>query len=109
MRASNYRTFAGGALLTMSEITLKVNYAVGAYNQLLPLIRKNRYVTVTFFDGSSISLYCIVASFTPEEVQTNEKPTDTLVLTPSNLTTSDPPAEVGIVYATVAATTTVAP
>jgi hypothetical protein len=109
MRANNYRTFSGGALMTMSEMTLKVNYAVGAYTQLLPLIRKNRYVTITFFDGSSISLYCIITSFTPEELQTNEKPTATLVLTPSNLTTSDPPGETGPVYATVSATTTVAP
>lgn len=109
MRANNYRTFSGGALMTMTEMSIKVNYAVGAYTQLLPLIRKNRYVTITFFDGSSISLYCIIASFTPDEVNTNEKPTATLVLTPSNLTTADPPVETGPVYATVAATTTVAP
>ena len=109
MRNNNYRTFLGGSLMTMTEMSLKVNYAVGAYDQLKPLIRKNRYVTITFFDGSSISLYCIVTSFTPEELQINEKPTATLVLTPSNLTTADPPVESAFVYATVSATTTVAP
>jgi len=109
MRSVNYRTFQGGALMTLSEMTVKVNYAVGAFSLLLPFIRQNRYVTITFFDGSSISLYCIITSFTPEETQTNEKPTATLVLTPSMLTTSDPPTATGITYATVAATTTVAP
>lgn len=109
MRANNYRTFAGGSLITMTEMTLKVHYAVGAYTQILAILRQNKYVTVTFFDGSSISLYCIITSFTPDEHQTNEKPTATLVLTPSNRTTSDPPAEIGPVYATVAATTTIAP
>lgn len=106
MRNANYRTFAGGSLITMTEMSIKVHYAVGAYSQLLPLLRKNRFVTITFFDGSTLGLYCIITSFTPDDSTTNDKPVATLVLTPSNLTTSDPPAEIGPVYATGTTTTT---
>ena len=108
MRNANYRTFLGGALITAEEWSVKVHYAVGAYAQLLPLLRKNRYVTITFFDGSTLGLYCIIQSFTPDDSTTNDKPVATLVLKPANLTTSDPPAETGPVYAT-GTTTTVAP
>ena len=108
MRSANWRTFAGGSLITMSEISVKVHYSVGAYAQLQPLIRRNRFVTITFFDGSTLGLYCIIKSFVPDELTTNEKPVATLVLVPSMLTTSNPPAEVGVVYAT-GTTTTVAP
>jgi len=108
MRASNYRTFLGGSLLTMTEMTLKVHYGVAVYTQILPILRQNRLVTIRFFDGSTVSVYCIITSFTPEELQINEKPTATLVLTPSNMSTSNPPGEIGIVYAT-GTTTTVAP
>lgn len=108
MRNGNWRTFAGGALLTATEINLTVHYAVGAYAQLAPFLRRNRFVTIFMPDGSIISLYAIVTSFTPSEHTINEKPTATLVLTPSNLTTSNPPGELGPVYVS-GTTTTVAP
>jgi len=106
MRNGNWRTFQGGALLTATELNIKCHYAPGAVPQIIPLLRQNRFITVTYPDGATISLYCIVQSFVPDEHTINEKPTATLVLRPSNLTTSNPPAEVGPVYATGTTTTT---
>jgi len=109
MRTNNWRGFMGGALLTATDMTIKVHYAPGMYEQVLPLLRRNRAIRVYFPDGAQILVYCIVQSFVPDEHQTNEKPTATLVLKPSNLTTSNPPAEVGPAYSTSTAPTTIAP
>lgn len=108
MRNANWRTFAGGALLTATEVNVKVHYAPGALEQVRPILRSNRFITLTMPDGATISFYAIVQSFVPDEHTINEKPTATLILIPSNLTTSNPPAEIGPVYAT-GTTTTVAP
>ena len=108
MRNSNWRTFSGGALLTATEVNVKVFYAPGALEQMRPILRSNRFITLTMPDGAIITFYAIVQSFVPDEHTVNEKPTATLVLIPSNLTTSNPPSEMGPVYAT-GTTTTVAP
>lgn len=108
MLNSNYRTFLGGALMTYGDISLTVNYAVGAYDQVKALIRKNRVITIRMPDGSSVIGYCIIQGFEPSELVINERPTATLTLKPSNLTTSNPPAEIGFVI-TTGTTTTVAP
>jgi hypothetical protein len=108
MRTNNWRGFLGGALLTATEMSVKVHYAPGAIEQLVPILRTNRAIRVIFPDGANVLVYCIVQSFVPDEHTTNEKPTATLTLRPSNLTTSNPPAEIGPVYAT-GTTTTVAP
>jgi hypothetical protein len=108
MRNSNWRTFAGGALLTATEVNVKVHYAPSGWEQLRPLLRSNRFITLTMPDGATISFYAIVQSFVPDEHTINEQPTATLILIPSNLTTSNPPTEIGPIYAT-GTTTTVAP
>jgi len=108
MRNSNWRTFAGGALLTATEVNVKVHYAPGALEQMRPILRSNRFITLTMPDGATISFYAIVQSFVPDEHTINEQPTATLILIPSNLTTSNPPSETGPIYAT-GTTTTVAP
>jgi hypothetical protein len=108
MLNSNWRTFLGGALLTMGDISVTVHYAVGAFDQIKAVARQNRAVTVRFRDGSSLLVYCIVQGLEPSALTINEKPTATLTLKPSNLTTSNPPAEFGYVY-TTGTTTTVAP
>lgn len=108
MRSANYRTFAGGALLTGGDIQIKVHYATGAYSQIIPLLRQNRFVTQIFPDGSRLSCYCIIQSFVPEELTINERPTATLTLKPSFRSTSNPPSEV-VPVLTTGTTTTVAP
>ncbi len=108
MLNNNWRTFLGGALLTMGDISLTVHYSVAAFDQIKNILRLNRAVTVTFPDGSSLLTYCIIQGFEPSALTINEKPTATLTLKPSNLTTSNPPAEFGYLY-TTGTTTTVAP
>lgn len=109
MRTNNWRGFLGGALLTATDMTLKVHYAPGAIAQMTALLRQNRAVKVYFPDGAQILVYCIIQSFVPDEHQINEKPTATLVLKPSSRTTSNPPSEVGPAYSTSSAPTTIAP
>ena len=106
MRSANYRTFAGGALLMGGDVQVKVHYATGAYSQIIPLLRQNRYVEQIFPDGTRIGVYCIVQSFVPEELTMNERPTATLTLKPSFRSTSNPPAEVAPVITTGTTTTT---
>jgi hypothetical protein len=109
MRTNNWRSFMGGALLTATEVQAKVAYAPTALPQVIPILRQNRFCRVYYPDGAVVSFYAIVMSFVPDEHQTNERPEATLVLRPSNLTTSNPPAEVGPIFITSAAPTTVAP
>jgi hypothetical protein len=108
MLTNNYRTFLGGALMTYGDIQLTVNYAVGVYDQMRSFIRRNRVVTIIMPDGTRLIGYCIVQGFEPSELTINERPTATLTLKPSNLTTSNPPSEVAFVL-TTGTTTTVAP
>lgn len=108
MLNNNYRTFLGGALMQYGDISLTVHYAVGAFDQMRSFIRRNRVVTITMPDGTRIIGYCIVQGFEPSELVINERPTATLTLKPSNLTTSNPPAEIAFVL-TTGTTTTVAP
>jgi hypothetical protein len=108
MLNNNWRTFLGGALLTMGDISITVHYSVAAFDQIKNILRQNRVVTVRFPDGSSLLTYCIIQGFEPSALTINEKPTATLTLKPSNLTTSNPPGEFGYTY-TTGTTTTVAP
>jgi hypothetical protein len=108
MQTNNWRSFSGGALLSLGDISLTVHYAVGAFDQIKNILRQNKYCTIRFPDGSVLGTYCIIQSFSPEELTINEKPTASLTLKPSNRTTSNPPSEFGYVY-TTGTTTTVAP
>jgi hypothetical protein len=108
MITNNWRGFLGGALLTMGDVSITVHYSVAAFNQIRDILRQNRAVTIRFPDGSNLLVYCIIQGFEPSALTINEKPTATLTLKPSNLTTSNPPAEFGYAY-TTGTTTTVAP
>ena len=106
MLNANWRTFLGGALITQGDIQVTVHYSVAAYDQIKAILRQNRAVTVRFPDGSSLMTYCIIQGFEPSALTINEKPTATLTLKPSNLTTSNPPAEFSYLYTTGTTTTT---
>jgi hypothetical protein len=108
MLNNNWRTFLGGALLALGDIQITVHYSVASFDQIKNILRQNRAVTIRFPDGSSLMTYCIIQGFEPSALTINEKPTATLTLKPSNLTTSNPPGEFGYLY-TTGTTTTVAP
>lgn len=109
MRTNNWRTFLGGALLNAEEIQAKVSYAPNALPQVIAILRQNRFCRVFYPDGAQASFYAVVMSFVPDEHTTGDRPEATLVLRPSNLTTSNPPSELGPVFITSTAPTTIAP
>lgn len=113
MRNSRYRTKLGKALITLDTVSVKVAYDPKVIGQMHNILGSNRYVTITFPDGSTLGFYSIVSKFTPDALKEGERPEATLELEPSNMSTANPPVEAAPVFATgttaTTTTTTMAP
>ena len=113
MRNSRYRTKLGKSLITLDRVTVTVAYDPKVIGQMHNVLGSNRFVTITFPDGSTLGFYAIVDKFSPEALREGERPQATLELEPSNMSTANPPVEVAPVFATgttaTTSTTTMAP
>lgn len=110
MRNSRYRTMLGKALITLEPVSIKVAFDPKVIAQMHQFLGTNRYVTITFPDGSTLVFYAIINSFTFDSFKEGERPEGTLELVPSNMSTAATPVETAPVFATgtTATTTTTA-
>lgn len=113
MRNSRYRTKLGKALITLGMVSVTVAYDPKVIGQVQNILGTNRYVTITFPDGSTLGFYGIINKFTPDALKEGERPQATLEIDPSNMSTANPPVEAAPVFATgttaTTTTTTMAP
>lgn len=113
MRNSRYRTKLGKSLITLDTVTVKVAFDPKVIGQMHNVLGSNRYITITFPEGSTLGFYALVNKFTMDALKEGERPEATLELEPSNMSTANPPVEIAPVFATgttaTTTTTTLAP
>lgn len=106
MRNTRWRTMLGKALITMDAVSMKVAYDPKMYSQVLANLGNNKYVTITFPTGDTLSFYAILDKFTPDALKEGERPEATLELIPSMMSTAATPVETPPVFATGTTATT---
>lgn len=84
MRNTDLRTFALRKLRTLTESTFNAAFAAGTYSDLAAMINVNQEITITFPEGSSITFWGGLRTFTPGEFVEGEQPTAECAITPTN-------------------------
>ncbi len=84
MRNVTWRTFAHKGLITMTAMTFKAAYDPTVYNQLRAMINKNQQISVTFADGSVLSIWGWLNKFQPGASAEGSQPTADCEFQPSN-------------------------
>lgn len=98
MRNIEWRTASPKKLKTASQITLTVAFASGAIPIMRDQVGVNQQITVSFPDGSSLTIWGWVDEFTPGAFTEGEQPTATVTIQPSNHDNAQPPEEVAPLY-----------
>lgn len=84
MRNSVYRTRWPKQLITLTNASFVAAYDTLFYSEILSMLNTNQYITVTFPDGSTLSFWGWINTFTPNEVVEGEQPTANVEIIPSN-------------------------
>lgn len=84
MENERWRTRQPKVLITLTEMTANVAYDPVVYDELLSVINVNQIITVEFSDGSTVSFWGWLNSFTPNEHVEGEQPTADVQVIPSN-------------------------
>lgn len=85
MDNSRWRTRQPKHLITLTEMTATCAYDPEIYDSILSIINVNQLITVEFPDGSTLTFYGWLNSFTPSENTTEgEQPTAEVSIIPSN-------------------------
>ena len=96
MKNAVWRTFAPKRLKTLTEASASVFYDPAVYPEVVAQANINQLITVTFSDGSKVTFFGWLNTFTPDEVSEGEAPTAAITFIPSNRDLAG--AEVGPVY-----------
>lgn len=96
MRNQTWRTMAPRNLKSLTPVTAVVAYATSAIPDVMGQVGINQEVTITFPDGSSITFWGWIESFTPAAMSEGAQPTATINITPGNI--DDTGAEVAPEY-----------
>jgi len=84
MRNVKYRTKQPKTLIDMSPASFVGAYSVDVYSELVDVVNVNQEITVTFGDGSTLTLWGWLDEFTPNEMVEGEMPTANMTVIPSN-------------------------
>lgn len=87
MRNERWRTFTPRSLLSMTPISATVAYATIAIPTLFDLIGVLQQITITWPDGSTVTIWGWLEEFTPGSNVEGEQPTATITVQPSNTDT----------------------
>ena len=85
MRNTRFRTRYPKALITLTDMTLTVEYAVEALEEIFGLLGDNNLITVFYPDGSEESFYGYLDKFQPQEMREGEQPLATITIVPTNV------------------------
>ncbi len=83
MRNTAWRTMAPKKLKKMGQIMATCAYATDSFPVLFAEIGKNQRMTVTFADGSSLTVWGWLDEFTPSTVKEGDQPTAAVKFEPS--------------------------
>lgn len=81
---STWRTFAPGALATMTPISVNVAYDPECYDQILAIRNTNGWITVHFPNGDTLDFVGFLKSFIPQANTINGRPTAAMTIEPTN-------------------------
>lgn len=84
MENERWRTRQPKVLITLTPLSANVAYDPVIYDEILSVINVNQIITVEFSDGSTVSFYGWLNSFTPGEHSEGEQPTADIEVIPSN-------------------------
>jgi hypothetical protein len=85
MHNTTWRTMAARQLKTLTECSINVAYDPNVYNNILDhLINQEGAITVHFPDGSKLSFFGYLKSFTPQGNQEGNMPTAAISIVPTN-------------------------
>lgn len=84
MHNTSLRTMGPRSLATMTPFTTKVTYDPEVYDQILAIINTAGWVTVHFWDGSTIDFYGYLQKFEPDDLSEGAQPEATVTIVPTN-------------------------
>ena len=84
MRNEVWRTRAPKKLKTLTDGSLVAAYDPLVFNEIVGMINVNQQILVTYPDGTGVTFWGWINSFTPNNIVEGEQPTADLVLMPSN-------------------------
>ena len=79
-----YRTSGPRALVTMTDITMTGLYDPIMYTEILARVNQEDTITVTFADGTQVSFFGFVQSFTPQDHAEGTPPEAQILIHPTN-------------------------
>lgn len=95
MRNSVWRTRFPKALVTLSEMTVTVEYDPDLLIELIStVLNVNQLITVEFPDGSIFQFAGWLNEFKPQEHREGENPVATMTIIPSNVNPEDDESEI---------------
>jgi len=84
MRNTAFRTMSPKQLKTLAPMTAVGAYDPVVYDEIMAMIGTNQTILVTFPDGSGLTFWGWIDSFTPGNIVEGEQPTATITIQPSN-------------------------
>jgi hypothetical protein len=85
MRNTALRTRIAKSLVTLTEMTLMMQYAPVAYTGIFSMLNVNQTITVYFGDGSTLAFRGWINTFKPGEHKEGEEPLASVEIIPSNI------------------------
>ncbi len=84
MRNTDYRTAQPRFLKTLTESSFTAAYDPVVYNELNTMVNVNQQITITFPDGSELTFWGWLRTFTPNEITEGEQPTAVCAISVGN-------------------------
>lgn len=98
MRNTSKRTQSPKQLVTVTAMTMVVQIATEAIEEIKDQINVNQLITVNHPDGSGITFWGWINEFQPGEFVEGEAPTYTVTIEPSNHDNAEPYNETDLEY-----------